>query len=173
MQSVRRFGRRSARRCQDLVADPTVCYSIFFFKLLIDSQRASFGLKKPGIQTGWHRLERGQAARGGCRGEGEKKEEKKGKTWHGSVKWAPFVCSLGLSFGKEKPAWATAKLPTFWVFQLRLLFKPLGLVESGGMLNDVGLAVAREIKDLNEASVCTRGKYNICFFLFLISLNKL
>lgn len=31
----------------------------------------------------------------------ELRKEKKGKTWHGSVKSASFVCFLGLSFRKE------------------------------------------------------------------------
>lgn len=83
-------------------------HSFLFLNILIDLQRASFGkqeLRQAG--TGWSSA---KTAREGCHAGSERvreraseraEERKKGKTWHGSVKSASFVCFLGLSFRKE------------------------------------------------------------------------
>lgn len=53
----------------------------------------------------------------------EAREEKKGKTWHGSVKSASFVCCLGLSFAKEnRPGVQKNSQLFFFGFQTSVAF---------------------------------------------------
>lgn len=99
------------------------------------------------IQTGWHRLDLRQDCSGRLpyweQKSGERKREregrereaeggelrkKKGKTWHGSVKSASFVCFLRLSF-RKKTVLGYRKLRTFLVFKLRRLLSLLGYLK--------------------------------------------
>lgn len=126
--------------------------SFLFLNLLIDLQRASFGNKDSDslAQAGAPPRLLGKLAMRGASERGSERAEgrKKGKTWHGAVKSASFVCFLGLSFRKENRPGVqrNSELFFFLVFKLSWLFKSFGLSECGGTRNDARLAVVREIR---------------------------